>query len=141
MTFTRTMPLVGVALLVSIANVAASVLYMVVYGHVIDPGHEAQYYNDHIQAAGPYCSTIAGVPLMYLAAWWVTGWWQRTLGVLPAFIVWLAYTLIDLAVLLLVGLSLWVGLLFTISFGTKLAAAYWGAKHRLVPSKKFAVGP
>lgn len=34
----RVAALVGVALLVMITNVAASILYMVVYGHVLDPG-------------------------------------------------------------------------------------------------------
>ena len=49
--------LVGVAVLVLVANVAASILYMVVYGHIIDPGHDPQYYNDHIQVAGPYAAS------------------------------------------------------------------------------------
>jgi hypothetical protein len=40
-----------VAILVLVANVAVSILYMIVYGHVIDPGHEPTYYDDHIQAA------------------------------------------------------------------------------------------
>ena len=55
MTVGRVALLVGVALLVLVANVAASVLYMVIYGYVIDPGHEPKYYDDHIQVAGPYC--------------------------------------------------------------------------------------
>jgi len=54
MTFGRIALLVGVAVLVLMANVAMSIGYMVVYGHVIDPGHEAKYYSDHIQVAGPY---------------------------------------------------------------------------------------
>lgn len=54
MTFGQVASLVGVAVLVLVANVAASIGYMVVYGHVIDPGHEAEYYNDHIQIAGPW---------------------------------------------------------------------------------------
>jgi len=37
MTFGRVTVLVGIALLVMVANVAVSILYMVVYGHVIDP--------------------------------------------------------------------------------------------------------
>ena len=69
MTVSRVALLVGVAILVLVANVATSVLYMVVYGHVIDPGHEPQYYNDHIQVAAPYCSIVAGIPLMILAGW------------------------------------------------------------------------
>ena len=123
--------LVGVAVLVLVANVVASILYMVVYSYVIDPGHDPQYYNDHIQVAGPYCSIVAGIPLMFLAGWWVAGWWQRAHGVRPAWIVWLAYTMIDLAILLAVGMSLRVGLLFVVSFATKLAAAYFGARLRI----------
>ncbi|MFN0022213.1 MAG: hypothetical protein ACKVP0_28525 [Pirellulaceae bacterium] len=131
MTLCRAAWLVGVALLVLVANVAASVLYMVVYGHVIDPGHESQYYNDHIQVAGPYCSIVAGIPLMFLAGWWVAGWWQRTPGVKAALCVWLAYVAIDLAVILAVGVTFTVGILFIVSFATKLAAAYFGALLRV----------
>jgi hypothetical protein len=131
MTVGRVALLVGVAVLVLVANVAASILYMVVYSYVIDPGHDPQYYNDHIQVAGPYCSIVAGIPLMFLAGWWVAGWWQRALGVRPALIVWLAYSVIDLAVLLAVGMSLRVGLLLVVSFATKLTAAYCGAQRRI----------
>jgi hypothetical protein len=114
-----------------ITNVAASVLYMVVYGHVIDPGHEPQYYQDHVQVAAPYCSIVAGVPILFLTGWWVAGWWQRALRDRGVFFVWLAYTLLDLAVLLIAGMSLGILVLFVISFTTKLAAAYWGASVRL----------
>ncbi len=134
MSFGRVALLVGVAMLVLVANVAASIGYMIVYGHVVDPGHDAQYYNDHIQIAGPYCSIVAGIPLMFGAGWWVTGWWRRALGVLPAWVVWIVYAVIDLLVLLMVGLSLGVGVLFVVSFATKLVAALFGAKLRLARS-------
>jgi hypothetical protein len=127
----RAFALIGVAILVLITNVAASILYMVVYGHIIDPGHEPKYYQDHIQIAGPYCSIIAGIPIMFLAGWWVAGWWRRSMGVRGAVYVWLAYTIIDLSILLFAGLSLGIGTLFVISFATKLAAGYWGASTRL----------
>ena len=131
MTVGRAAWLVGVAILVLVANVAASILYMVVYGYVIEPGHEPQYYDDHIQVAAPYCSIVAGMPLMFLAGWWVAGWWARSLGVRGALFVWLAYTVIDLAILLAAGMSLRVGSLFVVSFATKLAAAYFGANLRI----------
>jgi hypothetical protein len=131
MTFGRIARLTGVALLVLAANVAASVLYMVIYGHVIDPGHDQQYYNDHIQVAGPYCSIVAGIPLMFFAGRWVAGWWDRALGVRAAWVVWLALAVIDLAVVLAVGVSLGVGALVAVSLGTKLAAALLGARMRL----------
>ncbi len=131
MTAGRVALLVGVAILVLVANVAVSVLYMVVYGHVIDPGHEPNYYHDHIQVAAPYCSIVAGIPLMFLAGWWVAGWWRRALGVRAALFVWFAYTMIDLAILLAAGMSLGVALFFLVSFATKLAAAIFGARLRI----------
>ena len=83
LTFGRVARLIGVALLVMIANVVASILYMVIYGHLIDPGHEQQYYDAHIQAAAPYCSIVAGIPLMFLAGWWVGGFWEVGLRACP----------------------------------------------------------
>jgi hypothetical protein len=131
MTFGRIALLVGVAVLVLMANVAVSIGYMVVYGHVIDPGHDAKYYSDHIQVAGPYCSIVAGIPLMFAAGWWVAGWWRRQLGTQPAWVVWVAYTVIDLAILVAAGMSLGIGVLFVVSFATKLAAVLLGARTRL----------
>ncbi len=120
--------LISVTVLVLVANVAASVLYMVVYSYVIDPGHEPQYYEDHIQIAAPYCSIAMGIPLMFLAGWRVSGWWGRTLGVKGALCVWLAYVVIDLLILMLAGISAWIAVLFIVSFATKLVAAYSGAR-------------
>jgi hypothetical protein len=133
MTFGRVALLVGVALLVLVANVALSILYMVLYGHVIDPGHEEKYYNDHIQVAAPYCSIVAGMPLMFAAGWWVTGWWRRELGMRAAWVVWAAYAVIDLAIIAAAGISLEVGVLLviSISLATKLAAVLFGARTRL----------
>src|SRR5262245_7362101 len=131
MTFGRVALLVGVAVLVLMANVAASILYMVVYGYVIDPGHDPEYYDAHIQVAAPYCSTVAGIPLMFFAGWWIAGWWQRKPGITAALIVWLAYAVIDLAVILAVGPLFTVAALFVISFVTKFAAAYAGARVRV----------
>jgi len=141
MTLGRVALLVGVAVLVLVANVAASIGYMVLYGHVIDPGHDAKYYNDHIQIAGPYCSIVAGIPLMFATGWWVTGWWRRGLGMRPAWVVWVAYSVIDLLILLTAGMSLAVAVLFVVSFATKLVAALFGAKLRLARSAEPGVDP
>jgi hypothetical protein len=127
----RIASLIGVALLVMLTNVIASILYMVIYAHIIDTGHDLIYYQDHILVAGPFCSIVAGIPILFAAGWWVAGWWHQTLGVRGALCVWLAYTLIDLLVLLASGLSLGVGVLFVASVGTKLVAVCWGAITRL----------
>jgi hypothetical protein len=131
MTPGRIIVLIGVALLVMVTNVAASILYMVLYGYVIDPGHEPKYYEDHIQVAAPYCSIVAGMPLMFLAGWWVAGRWRRALGIRGALTVWLVYVVVDLTFVLIAGITFSVGILFSVSFATKLAAVYWGAATRL----------
>jgi hypothetical protein len=118
---------VGVALLVLVVNVTVSILYMVVYSYFINPGHEEQYYRDHIQVAAPYCSIVAGMPLMFLAGWWVGGWWEVEFAVKAALLVWLAYVVIDMGVLLAAGLTPRIAVLFAVSFLTKLPAAYLGA--------------
>jgi len=123
--------LVGVSLTVIVANVACSVLYMVVYGHLIDPGHDNKYYQDHIQIAGPYCGIIAGIPLMFAAGWIVSGWWQGKFAVKPAVVVWIACALIDLAALLATGITFRVSVIVVISIATKLAAIYFGATYRI----------
>lgn len=125
MTLGRICQLVAVAMGVLIANIAASILYMVVYGHLIDPGHEEKYYQDHIQNAAPYCSIIAGIPLMFLA-----GWWQGAMGWRAGLVVWLAYGLIDIGILLAVGLTGRVALLWGVSFFTKFLAVLAGSNFR-----------
>jgi ABC-type transport system involved in cytochrome c biogenesis permease subunit len=127
MTMNRVAMLVGVALLVMVANVACSVLYMVVYGHVVNPGHEKAYYEEHIKTAAPFCSIAAGIPLMFFAGWWVGGFWNAEFAVRSALIVWLAYAVIDLAILLAAGMTGRIAALFAVSFLTKLAAVYLGA--------------
>ena len=127
MTLGRLAWLVGVALLVLTVNVAISILYMVVYGHLIDPGHEEQYYRDHIKVAAPFCSIVAGIPLMFLAGWWVGRWWESAFAVKAALLVWLAYALIDFILVLAAGLTTRIAVLVAVSLLTKLAAAYFGA--------------
>ena len=120
--------LIGIALLVMIANVAASVIYMVVYSYAIDPGHEKEYYDAHIQNAAPYCSIAAGIPLMFLAGWWVGGWWQGRFAVKSALVIWLAYAVIDVAIIVAAGATSRIGLLVAVSLVTKLVAVYLGAQ-------------
>ena len=90
MTLVRLASLIGVALLVMVLNVAMSFLYMVVYGYLINPGHPKGYYDEHIKVAAPYCSIVAGIPLMFLAGLWVAGWGgsQGPLGGKAVLVVW-----------------------------------------------------
>lgn len=129
MTFMRLVSLVGVGVLVLVANVAMTILYMVIYGHLVNPGHPKEFYDAHVKVAAPYCSIVAGAPLMFLAGLWVAGWagTNGPLGLKAALIVWLAYTIIDLAIVLMAGgmsTKLWV--IVGVSILTKLVAAYFG---------------
>jgi len=127
MTPGRVATLVGIALAVMVINVAMAVLYMVVYGHVINPGHEKGYYDAHIKIAAPYCSIVAGIALMFLAGWWVGGLWGGKLAVQSALIIWCAYAVVDLVIMAASGLTMRVGILVAVSLLTKLAAVYGGA--------------
>ena len=100
-------------------NVVISILYMVVYSHVIDPGHEKAYYDAHVKIAAPYCAIVGGIPLMFLVGWWV--------GMRPALLVWLVYALVSVATLAASGPTLSIGALVVVSLLTKLVSAYLGA--------------
>jgi len=127
MTIGRMAALVGCALGFMAANVAITVLYMVVYSYVIDPGHEKEYYDAHVRIAAPYCSLVAGMPLMFFVGWWAGGFWGVKLAVQSALIIWASYAVIDLVILAASGLTFRLGVLVAISLLTKLAAAYGGA--------------
>jgi hypothetical protein len=119
MTFGRVAALTALALGVMAINVVVSILYMVVYSYVIDPGHEKAYYEAHVRIAAPYCSIIAGIPLMLMVGWWV--------GMRSALLVWLVYAVVDVAVLAVSGPTARIGVLVAVSLLTKLVAAYVGA--------------
>jgi hypothetical protein len=126
MTLLRVATLVGCALSVMAANVAITILYMVVYSHVIDVGHDKAYYEDHVKTAAPYCSIVAGIPLMFFTGVWVGGW-DVALAVRSALILWLTYGVIDTAIVAASGPTFRMGVLVAVSLLTKLAAVYCGA--------------
>ena len=119
MTLGRVAALAGLALGVMAANIAISILYMVVYSYVIDPGHEKAYYEAHVKIAAPYCSIVSGIPLMFLVGW--------SVSMRPALVVWLVYAVIDLTIVLASGPTLRIGVFVALSLLTKLGAAYLGA--------------
>ena len=122
MTLGRAAALTGLALGVMAANVAAVILYMVVYSYAIDPGHEPAYYEAHVQIAAPYCSIVAGIPLMFLVGWWV--------GKRPAIIVCLIYAFVNFAFLAASGLTLRIGAFFVVTFLTQFVSALSGCARR-----------
>lgn len=123
---------VALAILFLILNVMLAVLYMVVYGHLIDPGHPEEYYQEHIQVAGPYCSILAGFPLMVFFGWWSAGWKPIESAKARAWVIVFAYIAIDLSILLLATptWSLPLILLVAISLGSKIFAVLLGVRLR-----------
>ena len=119
MTLGRVAALAGLALGVMATNVVISILYMVVYSYVIDPGHGKEYYEAHVKIAAPYCAIVAGIPLMFLVGWWVGAW--------PAMIVWLVYAVISVITLVASEPTLRSGAFVAVSILTQLASAYVGA--------------
>lgn len=114
------------ALGVMIINILISILYMVVYSHVIDPGHDEAYYQAHAQISTPYSAIIAGIPLMFLAGRWIGGKFPKGNSVAAALLMWFVYFLLDLTIIAAAGVLTQIAVLFVISFFTKLAAAYFG---------------
>ena len=119
--------IVPAALITMIANVGIFFLYMVAYSYLINPGQNDAHYQAHAQFSGPYSSIVVGFPLMFLVCRWIGKKFAAESTVTAALLVWLAYFLIDLTVVLFAGaLDGRVALLVVISFATKFAAAYLG---------------
>ena len=119
MTFGRVAALTGLALGVMAANVAISVLYMVVYSYAIDPGHDKAYYEAHVKSAAPYCAIVGGIPLMFLVGWWMS--------LRLAMVVWLVYAVVSVATLAASGPTLRSSAFVAVSVLTQLVSAYLGA--------------
>ena len=126
--------IIPAAIAVMIINVAIHILYMVAYSYVINPGHDAAYYQAHARVSAPYSSIVVGMPLMFLACRWIGRKFAARFVITAALLVWLVYFLIDITVLMFAGELFRLALVFIISFVTKLAAAYFGglAARKLV---------
>lgn len=120
--------IVPTAIVVMILNILIFVLYMVVYGHYINPGQTQAFYEQYAQKAGPYSSIIAGIPLMFFAAKWLGKKFIPANSVKAALLMWLTYFLIDFSIISMSGELGNILFLFIASFATKLGAAYLGGR-------------
>lgn len=118
--------IIGAMFAAMILNVGATILYMVVYGYVINPGQPAEHYPEHAQVAGPYMSIIAGIPIFFCIGYLV----RRILNWAPGPICfWALYAAVDLSVLTAVGgWSALLAVQATVSMAAKLGAAILGSK-------------
>ncbi len=119
-----------VAIVVGILNVFLFFLFMVLYGHVINPGHEDSFYQEAANRFGPISSIICGIPLMYLAGRWIGKRVGPQLAIKAALLVWLIYFIVDVAIVAAAGflIGLYPVAVVAISFTTKLIAVYLGGR-------------
>lgn len=119
--------LIGWALLIHIILIALSILEVVIFSALIEPGQQPTYYEEHAQLTAPYISIIFGIILFFFISRLLVKkrYNQRKLIglILPAI-----YIVMDLVILLLSDTD-WgqQHLIFMISFITKILASYIGA--------------
>ena len=119
--------IVGTALFIMFANVVLSVLYIVFYSYVINPGHDERFYQEYARAAAPYCSIVAGIPLFYFVCRWLGGRWEVDFAVKSALLVWLVYALIDISIIgAAAEVTVQLAVIVAISMATKFVSAYLG---------------
>ena len=111
------------AIAVLFLNVLTSILVVVFYSYVIDPGHDQDYYQAFAENSAPYSSIIAGMPIMFAVCYWIAGKFSKGFRLYAALLIWLVYFLIDLSVVAAVGQLSSIAVLFALSFTTKFVAA------------------
>ncbi len=116
----------AIAAVILVANVTLTVLYMVVYGHFIDPGHEPKYYADHVQVAGPYCGIIGGSFLMLVAGFLCARRFEKSKARENVAGVWAAYGILDFSILAMAGLNGTIVAFFAVSMIAKALAGFAG---------------
>lgn len=124
----RIAKLFGIAFLIMISLVAISFFEVFIFS-LFNPGHEQSFYEAHAQASAPWVSGILGCLVLFLIVrYWCKksfpDLWQLAVG-LP-----IAYVLVDIVVLLLVGGIDWATFypIFLLANGGKFLGslgAYW----------------
>ena len=66
MTALRLAWIIGAAIFILVVNVSFSIVYMVFYGYLINPGQIDSVYQEHVKVAATYYSIVFGIPLFYL---------------------------------------------------------------------------
>ncbi|MEQ1923453.1 MAG: hypothetical protein ABL952_13190 [Pyrinomonadaceae bacterium] len=117
------------AIIAGVANVTLFFLFMVLYGYVINPGHEDSFYQEAANRFGPYASIIGGIPVFF-----VTGLVLRrflgTRALKVGIAAWAIYFVLDVAIILAAAADKVLSFLplIVVSFATKFAAIYLGAR-------------
>src|SRR5262245_3343071 len=130
MTLVRLASLIGTALLAMVLSAAMSVRYMVGSSYLRHAAQRRANSAGHLEVDVGCRRVVADIPLMFVAGLWVAGWAasEGQLGVKAALVVWLAYAIIDVGIVLGAGgINTKLCVLVAVSLVTKLAAACAGA--------------
>lgn len=117
------------AIIAGVVNVTLFFLFMVLYGHVINPGHEDAFYQEAANRFGPYASIVGGIPVFF-----VTGLVLRrflsTRALKVGIAAWAIYFVLDVAIILAAAADKILSFLplIVVSFATKFVAIYFGAR-------------
>jgi hypothetical protein len=126
---------IGGAIAAEVLMIIAAIAWVALYSYFIHPGETPEFYQEYAQAASPWVAVISGIPAFYLVCRWIAicvGAHAMPTAVLLFGI----YLLMDLPVLLLTEnrfLPFWLAVL---SYVSKLAACYAGAKS-VQPANSF----
>lgn len=113
---------------VLVLNVAISVVVVWVYSTFIEPGRPVSHYEAFAIEAAPVSSLVAGLPLMILAGYLLSGGRTARAALSAAGAMALLYILVDAAILMAAGAGNDAGIGEAFSYSSKLLSALAGAK-------------
>lgn len=124
----------GWALLIHILLIALSFLEVFIYSVFFNPGQEQSVYEAHAKASAPFISIIFGAPVFFVIARYLTAKNSQKFRQI-AFGLSLLYILFDLLMLLPYEVN-WLqhSWVFLLSFGSKMAGSFYGAKSGMKKS-------
>jgi hypothetical protein len=120
--------LIGLAILTMITLVIISILEVVVYSYVINPGQVENVYETHAQYSAPYISGIFGFIIFFLIArYWKKKGYENAFKLVILFP--LIYVLLDIIIITISGAQ-WSGfiLIFILANSAKFLGSYLGYK-------------
>jgi hypothetical protein len=118
-----------------IALVLSAFAWVAIYSYLINPGHDAPYYQQYAEFASPIVSVVVGIPYLFIACRWV-GRKAGKRAIATGLWVWFILFIIDVllilvSVILMGGLDAYSGAMVALSHVTKMLAAYFGGKAAL----------
>ncbi len=116
------------AVAADIVLVGLAFVWVAVWAHGFDPGHDEAHYQAYAALASPWVSVLAGIPLFHLGARWIARR-HRPRGMAQVLAVVGIYVALDAAIITAFATNLGCVIpMSLLSFSTKLVAAWTGAR-------------